>query len=267
MTAERQMTAMSARLRQIVRELLPIRVLHGYRMLRHTVLAPAERELALLPQYLKSDAVAVDVGANVGLYTTVMARHAAQVVAFEPHPDCAAYLRKLRLPRCQIIEAALSDSDGHAMLRVPHEGRGENPALATLAEANDAAARAVSVKTMCLDSALAQHLPATARIGFIKIDVEGHEAAVLRGAAGVITRDRPILLTEVEARHGSDVEAVFAMLASHGYSGFALIDESGLQPIDPKMLRNLQSAERLRRKMQQPRYQGYVNNVIFRPLS
>jgi FkbM family methyltransferase len=269
---------MNAALRGFARNLLPARALHAYRMLRHTVLAPFERELAVIPQYLSPDAVAVDVGANVGLYTAVMARRAARVLAFEPHPDCAAHLRALRLARCEVVEAALSDTDGQSVLRVPCEGRGDVSALGTLAAANElrggtnaGRVREIPVRTLRLDVALAERLAAAERpgaadkIGFIKIDVEGHERAVLQGAAATIARHRPVLLVEIEARHGSDVEAIFAMMAGHRYGAFALIENHPLAAIDPATLRAMQSPERLARKMVRPRDTGYVHNVFFLP--
>jgi FkbM family methyltransferase len=263
---------MNASLRRLVRNLVPPRALHAYRMLRHTVLAPFERELRVMPQYLSADAVAVDVGANVGLYAAVMARHSARVLAFEPHPACAAHLRNLKLARCEVVEAALSDADGQAILRVPYEGDGELPALGTLAEANalrdgheESKSRAIQVATLRLDTALAERLAPGQNLCLIKIDVEGHEQAVLQGAASTIAQHRPVLLIEIEARHGSDIESIFGTLRGLGYRASALIDDRGLQPIDAETLRGLQSSERLARKLVRPRDTGYVNNVFFIP--
>jgi hypothetical protein len=60
-------------------------------------------------------------------------------------------------------------------------------------------------------------------IGLIKIDVEGHEAAVLRGAQGIIARDRPVFIIEAEERHRPGaVGAVQGALSSHGYDGWYL---------------------------------------------
>ncbi len=262
---------MNAGLRRFARSLLPPRALHAYRMLRHTVLVPFERELTVMPGYLSAEAVAVDVGANVGLYTTVMGRHAARVLAFEPHPACAAHLRSLRLDRCEVVEAALSDVDGKAILRVPREGHGEHPALGTLATSNklggqpESNVHAIPVATLRLDTALAGRVAPTETIGFIKIDVEGNEGAVLQGATACIARHRPVLLVEMESRHGSDIGAIFTMLGSLGYRALALVGNGALQPVGAERLRDLQSPERLAQKLARPRDSGYVNNVFFLP--
>lgn len=259
---------MTTSLRRIARNLLPRRAVHAYRMLRHTVLAPFERELALIPRFISPRSVAVDVGANVGLYAAVMARHAGRVLAFEPHPDCASHLRALKIARCEVIEAALSDREGQAVLRIPYETGAEVHALGTLAERNDLngdAVRTVTVATTRLDAALTARLGATEAVSFIKIDVEGHERAVIEGAAATIAHHHPVLLIEVEARHGSDIESLFVRLGDWGYQARALIADASLAPIDARTLRDLQSAEPLARNRARPRDTRYVNNVVFLP--
>jgi FkbM family methyltransferase len=255
--------------RQMARRMLPARAVHAYRMLRHTVVAPFERELALIPRFVAPPAVAVDVGANVGLYAAVMARHAGRVLAFEPHPDCAAYLRALKLKRCEVIEAAVSDREGTAVLRIPYETGAEVHALATLAEQNELAGRerirSVPVATTRLDAALAPRVGAQDRVGFIKIDVEGHEHAVIDGAGATIARHRPVLLIEIEARHGADIESLFARLAAWGYRAQAMIGNAPLAPIDAEALRGLQAAEPLARDRARSPHSRYVNNVLFLP--
>lgn len=53
-------------------------------------------------------------------------------------------------------------------------------------------------------------------VGFIKIDVEGHELAVLKGATSLINRCRPVLLVECEERHSpGGTERLFKFLQSH----------------------------------------------------
>jgi hypothetical protein len=54
-------------------------------------------------------------------------------------------------------------------------------------------------------------------------------------------------------------------LEQQGYRAFALVDGSGLDDVTAEQLRVLQSKDRLERKLANPRYSGYVNNVVFVP--
>jgi hypothetical protein len=60
-------------------------------------------------------------------------------------------------------------------------------------------------------------------IGFIKIDVEGHEGAVITGAAETLLRYRPNLVVEIEERHARrPITELLGAVCSHGYEAFAL---------------------------------------------
>ena len=62
-------------------------------------------------------------------------------------------------------------------------------------------------------------------VGFIKIDVEGHETEVIDGASELIARCRPIMLVEIEEVHsGKPVRVVINEIERHGYRCFALFD-------------------------------------------
>lgn len=258
-------------LRRQVRGVLPTRAVHAVLMLLHTRLRPFEPELAVVPRFLAPDKVAIDAGANLGLFAGVLARGSSRVIAFEPNPQCAAHLRSLRLRNCEVVEAALSNTAGRTLLRVPVGSGDEMHTFGSIEVANDLrAAGAVSVMThdverTTLDIALAARLAAGEPVGFVKIDVEGHEMAVLEGAGDVIARNHPVLLIEVEFRHSPQVDEVFAFLHARGYGASALVRRNGLEPIDATRLRDLQSAERLERKMADPRDRSYIHNVFFLP--
>ncbi|HUZ11388.1 MAG TPA: FkbM family methyltransferase [Caulobacteraceae bacterium] len=101
-------------------------------------------------------------------------------------------------------------------MRLPAaEVTGSEAALATIAPSNrlgGRASREISVPVARLDDF---QLPP---IGFIKIDVEGHEEAVLQGARETIGRNRPALMIEIEERHNRGaIERVFDHFRSDGY--------------------------------------------------
>jgi FkbM family methyltransferase len=262
---------MFAHLREAVRGTLPPKVVHAYRIVRHTMWWPCEQEMVAARQFLSPDKIAVDVGANVGLFTAVLARRSKKVIAFEPNPTCAEHLAKVAPRNCEIIAKAVSDNGGKTVLRVPVYQGISMHALATIEAANryDSELRATDFVThevdkVTLDQALLRAMAAE-RVGFVNIDAEGHEFAVLRGGEGLIAKHRPALLVELEYRHGAEVAEIFAWLKARGFSARALIDGHSLAAIDPERLHALQDETRLARRLAGNRHSGYVNNIFFLP--
>ena len=264
---------MLAHLREFARSALPSRVVHAYRLARHTMFWPNEPEMRAVRQFLSSDRNAVDVGANFGLFTSVLARHSKRVIAFEPNSDCARYLAQVLPRNCDVIAKAASDSSGKATLRVPvSDGTVVMSALATIETANhfDSESRATgvvnhSVETTTLDQVLMHSRYASERLGFINIDAEGHEFSVLRGGEGLLAGHRPVLLVELEYRHGAPVAEVFDWLVARQYAPRALLDGQNLAPLDASDVRALQTEERLARRLAGKPDSGYVNNIFFVP--
>lgn len=263
---------MMANLREAVRQALPPQMVHAYRVIRHTMLWPHEWEVVAARQFLSNDKVAIDVGANVGLFASVLARRSQKVIAFEPNPVCAAHLAKVMPRNCEVIAKAVSDHAGRTALRVPLFDGTISHALGTLEAANhlddspDAAnCVAYTVDTVTLDQVLLAPARSSDRIGFVNIDAEGHEFAILRGGEGMLAAHRPVLLLELEYRHGTQVAEIFDWLKQRRYVPRALTDTRNLAPIDADGLRRLQDDERLARRLAGDRHAGYVNNVFFLP--
>lgn len=217
-----------------------------------------EYELRILRRYVPRDRVAIDVGANEGIYAYHMSRYAPAVVAFEPNP---CYDRALRfLPGNVTVRfEALSSSAGTLPLHIPASGAGESEGWATLEATDLPLARSIDVAVHRLDDL------ELGRVGFMKVDVEGHEMAVLRGADATIRRDRPILLVEAEDAHrpGATSE-LFRWATEHGYGGWFFqkgravpiedfrIAEHGVKDIGPSDLFRRQEL-------------NYINNFLFKP--
>jgi FkbM family methyltransferase len=216
-------------------------------------LRKGEPELRLLPDLVDPRRAAVDVGANRGVWTHQMAAVCPKVYAFEPNPKMFAILDAARPANAEARQIALSDRTGVASLNVPRSARGFSNQHASL-EINWSGAMesgVVEVATARLDDLGLEP------VGFIKIDVEGHEAAVIAGAAGLIARDRPTLLVELEERHSeTTIERSIAAVTDLGYDAFVL--KAGvLQPIavfDP-------DADH-RAAVETP---GYIFNFVFKP--
>ncbi len=214
-----------------------------------------EEELQHLAAFTDPSKEAADIGASDGWYTYHLLPHVRRVHAFEPQLERARKLaHELRTAPVHVEQVALSDRPGTATLRVPRgvHQRSTIEADNALEDAGEVETFDVAMRT--LDS---YRLGA---LGFVKIDVEGHELAVLQGATETLARCRPVILVEVEERHKHGaVEAVRALLAPLGYRGHFFL-EGRLVPIerfdaalhqDPK---NLDGARRLG---------VYANNFLY----
>lgn len=181
-----------------------------------------EREMELLDVLCDSRKTSVDVGAKLGMYSHRLLRHSLDVVAVEPIPLLVHMLERVfRWRRCRILPCALSDQAGRALLRVPYGSNGEVKfGRSTIEEGNKlvhddiASVEEVEVDVTTLD----QH--ALTNVGFIKIDVEGHELAVLKGATDTLVRECPNLLIEANCHHCPNaVSEIHRFLAGFGYQG------------------------------------------------
>ena len=203
--------------------------------LRKLARANYEREMELLDALCDRTATGVDIGAKVGMYTYRIRAHSSDVVAFEPIPLFNHMLRAVfQGKRGRIEPYAVSRCAGTAKLRMPvdHAGTHLEYGRSTIEHNNtlvrDVIARVdeLEVETRALDDY------ELARVGFIKIDVEGHELAVLDGAARTVAAHRPNLLIECNDEHQPDAVAkLAAWLAAHQYGAWFL-DGQQLSGID-----------------------------------
>lgn len=168
--------------------------------------------------------LAVDVGAHRGRYTSAMLAGGAQVLAIEANPTLSRRLAAA-LPdgRGRVISGAAGAEVGEAELRFPPGGRtGEATTM-------PGAGGRISVQVVRVDDFASGH-----DMSVIKIDVEGAEFEVLRGAEAAIHRSRPAILMEIERRHtGEAVEDSFDRIRTEfGYHPCLAISSSGVMSID-----------------------------------
>jgi len=179
-----------------------------------------EPELAILHELVAPGSTAVDVGANRGYYSYALAKVAGRVEAFEPHPLLAQFARKKLGPRVRVHDVALADHEGYEKFRVPQDERGIDchlgGHLGNLHAATKFAEYDVRVAT--LDSFELDN------VSFIKIDAEGSELAVIKGAARTIARWRPSLVIELLVGWHQSRAAIEAITALIPYTPQVLID-------------------------------------------
>jgi FkbM family methyltransferase len=175
-----------------------------------------EPELRLVHALCDRNKVSIDVGANRGLYSLAALPVSRRVIAIEPQKRFVDHLRRLMPSKVAVLHCAASDRAGDALFDIPSDERHHQEAR--LADGNQRVAHASlgrhfeKVETRRLDDIVDDP------VGFIKIDVEGHELPVLRGAERLIARDRPNFIVEIENRHAPGrVEEAYDWCLSKDY--------------------------------------------------
>jgi FkbM family methyltransferase len=155
-------------------------------------------ERSIVRRLVRPGLGAVDVGANIGYYALMLANQigpGSEVICIEPEPANLVELRRNivanHLTNITVLAAAAAAEDGSAELL-----RGINGQVVPLGHGE------IRVRTLALDSL------ADRAIGFIKIDVEGYELEVLRGARNLISRHRPNLFVEVHPQFQLEPDGV-----------------------------------------------------------
>jgi FkbM family methyltransferase len=172
----------------------------------------------------------VDAGANIGYVSALLARWVGtggRVHAFEPVPETCDLLEHnveaLALHQVTVYPFALSSGSRTARMTIPHyPGGGKNMYESKIVESpgNPQDPDTVTVNTTSLDAVLGG---SGSPIAFMKIDVEGHELDVIRGAGSVIRRDHPSLHIEVSGDPDdptSNAAELVRLLGEHGYSAY-----------------------------------------------
>lgn len=183
-------------------------------------------ESAFVASHLRPEAVFVDVGANLGwfsLLASTLVGPRGRIHAFEPRADTVEYLEKTidlnRLgDQITIYRYGLSDAEGQANLVWP-KGT-DNPGHSFLS---------IQPSGTEMESQLVELRPLDAlaleRVDFMKVDVEGAELRVFRGARETLARCRPVILAELypdmlEDVSGTNTDAFFCFFREIGYRCF-----------------------------------------------
>jgi FkbM family methyltransferase len=178
-----------------------------------------EPEYALLSALVSPGDWVFDIGANIGHYTmrfSELVGGDGRVFSFEPVPETfellAANAALTTTKNVTLINAAVSDSAGLLGMEVPQLDTGlDNYYMAHSAGGNGA----FRVARIAVDSLAFPH-----PIGLAKIDTEGHELLVLKGMAGILKRDHPLLIVE------DNVPEIIPFLGGLGYSTFKITGSS-----------------------------------------
>jgi FkbM family methyltransferase len=184
------------------------------------------RETAVIRSLIPPGGVVLDIGANLGYYTTLFATIAGTVYAIEPTPNTLTLLRQnTRTYRnVTVLPIAVSDYEGFADLYLSASNSGQN----TL----HGAGAAVHVPVTTVDTLCRQRRITS--VDLIKMDIEGAETHALRGMHDTL-RDNPhapLILEFCRAHMRAAGSSLAAWLDVIGPASFTCITASGEAPID-----------------------------------
>jgi FkbM family methyltransferase len=185
--------------------------------------------------FLPAGGVAIDVGASLGEWALPMARRVGaggRLYAFEPQPRSRAALgeslRLNNLAQATLLPHAVSDSEGESMMALPLvTSSAVDTGRAHLGAPREGEA-GIAVATVTLDRFAARE--GLARLDLVKIDVEGHERAVLAGAADLLARFRPVIVIEIGHEAAADRAAIHALLTGLAYDLGGILLDHGVAP-------------------------------------
>lgn len=198
-----------------------------------------ERELSFLLDWLKPGMNAVDIGANVGVYSLAMARCVSpggSVFAFEPGSENRRNLEvgrsANRIRNLCISASAVAESDRTGWLRIMDSGD-----LNTLVEGTEPQIGAEPVEVKSIDTLEhEQHWPS---IDFLKVDAEGQERNIILGGRRFLEQQSPLLMFEMRHVDAPALD-IRPLLGEMGYSVFRLTGDAALlipladaDPVDP----------------------------------
>jgi FkbM family methyltransferase len=204
-------------------------------ILARSVIWPGDWEVTSLRLFstLARDARWVlDVGAFTGIYSLIAVADsdAAKVVAIEPNSQIVANLRRniaanRFTDRVKVIEAAVADAPGRSMLSVPEDTTAARIGAGAVGDRADVR---LEVQVTTLDLSIGS-LP----VDLVKMDVEGGEAAALRGATGLIRRHRPHIVVELLTAEAFRETA--AILDRFGYKIIRHLGRSGPREVSERV--------------------------------
>ena len=145
--------------------------------------------------------VIIDIGANIGIMTVLMARGKthAMVYAFEPVPENITALKAVshfyRLRNVKVFPIALGENNGSLQMILPEQGGAKMQGLSHVVNESIEKGTLFSVPVQMLDEV--DELASVSKVVAIKMDVENFEYYVLKGGAALIKKHRPIIYCEL----------------------------------------------------------------------
>lgn len=204
--------------------------------IKRSLLKHLEPELRIIKDLTDKSKSSIDIGVYRGVYSYKLSDYSINVYGFEANPIIFKPLQKnlsLLKSNIKLFNVALSNIESEVNLKIPLRNKSfikknfedyYEGGLATIEKENNLENKEYDlypVKTKVLDS-----FEFSEKIGFIKIDVEGHELSVIQGAVKLLRKDKPNLLIEIKRLDSSTVDETFEYLHELGYSSFYFDDKN-----------------------------------------
>jgi FkbM family methyltransferase len=199
-------------------------------------------ETAFVTRQVKKGMAVLDVGANLGWFTVHLADLVGpegRVDAFEPRGELFELLSKTinenHLTNITLHNCALGAKNSRGQMIWSTHDVNPGGTYLDLSDLRDPQVNTQSISVMALDSSISH------RIDFIKIDVEGSEPLVFRGAERILTQDRPAIMTEINPDNllrtaGLSAAEFVTFVEGFGYQLYEILEDGScgrhLQPAD-----------------------------------
>ncbi len=204
-------------------------------------LKKGEREISVLKDLVDKSKASIDIGVYRGVYAFHLANLSQFVYAFEA--NSLLYSRLLlafkNKKNVKIENLAISSSSGYTDLRIPIRDveadydveQKYQLGTATIHNKNDLRKhkfhKIKNIKKITLDEYNFNH-----KVGFVKIDVEGHELDVIRGANNFLKSNKPVLLIEIEEQYtGMNPSSIISEIKDLGYDCFYVNEGYEIKPL------------------------------------
>lgn len=178
----------------------------------------------VIAKSLKKNSNAIDVGCHKGEILDLIQKHAPEGkhFAFEPIPDLYNVLKEKYSFSCEVYPFALSDQPGETTFNYVRNAPAYSGIKKRKYDVEKPDVQELQVKVETLD----RLIPSSVQIDFMKIDVEGGEFGVLKGAADLLKRCKPIVVFEcglgASDFYGTNPMELFAFLSQCGYRIYSL---------------------------------------------
>jgi FkbM family methyltransferase len=181
--------------------------------------------IKIISRKLKETSNCVDIGAHKGLFLKEMLRFAprGRHMGFEPIPKYYEYLLR-KFPSVEVFNHALTDAKGEVLFNHVVNAPGYSGIKQRDYEGLKPKIREIRVHTNTLDNVY----PSERKLDFIKIDVEGAEFQVMKGARSTITKSKPIVVFEfglgAAEYYGTKPEDIYGLF-QHCEMGISLLQD------------------------------------------